>query len=80
MCTLASGGESNWPHTISDELLVENRLSNEVRDDLAARGHRMAVCGPLDGRMGRAMAIVRLDDGMLLAGADPRGDGQAAAY
>lgn len=74
------GGESNWPHTISDELLVEDRLATEVREELAARGHRLAVCGPLDGRMGRAMAIVRLDDGMLLAGADPRGDGQTAAY
>ena len=40
----------------------------------------MAVCGPLDGRMGRAMAIVRTDDGMLLAGADPRGEAYAVGY
>jgi gamma-glutamyltranspeptidase/glutathione hydrolase len=73
------GGEANWPHTISDRLAVENRLPADVRDELADRGHRLEVVGPLAGGC-NAMVIVRQEDGMLMAGCDPRRDGQAAAY
>jgi gamma-glutamyltranspeptidase/glutathione hydrolase len=74
------GGESNWPHTESEQLLLEERLPAAVREALAERGHALVTSGPLDSRLGRAMAIVRQQDGLLLAGADPRGDGQAVAY
>jgi gamma-glutamyltranspeptidase/glutathione hydrolase len=74
-----AGGESNWPHTISDTLALENRVPNDVRQELAARGHDLEVVGPLAGGC-NAMAILRQPDGMLLAGCDPRRDGQAAAF
>jgi gamma-glutamyltranspeptidase/glutathione hydrolase len=73
------GGEADWPHTISDSLLVEDRLAVDVRDELARRGHRLEVVGPLDGGC-NAQVIVRQPDGMLLAAADPRRDGYALAF
>jgi gamma-glutamyltranspeptidase len=73
------GGEANWPHTVSDNLLVEDRFPPAVRDELAARGHKLQVVGPLEGGC-NAQVIVRQDDGLLLAGSDPRRDGCALAY
>ena len=73
------GGEADWPHTISDSLLVEDRLAVDVRDELARRGHRLEVVGPLDGGC-NAQVILRQPDGMLLAAADPRRDGYALAF
>ena len=73
------GGEANWPHTISDHLLVEDRFPAAVRDELAARGHMLEVVGPLEGGC-NAQVIVRQDDGLLLAASDPRRDGYALAY
>jgi gamma-glutamyltranspeptidase len=73
------GGEANWPHTISDHLLLENRFSPEVVDDLAARGHQVELVGTLDGGC-NVQVIMRQDDGLLLAASDPRRDGYAVAY
>ena len=73
------GGEANWPHTISDHLLVEDRFPPAVRDELAARGHTLEVVGPLEGGC-NAQVIIRQDDGLLLAASDPRRDGYALAY
>jgi gamma-glutamyltranspeptidase/glutathione hydrolase len=73
------GGEANWPHTISDRLVVEDRLAPAVRDELARRGHQLELVGPLDGGC-NAQVILRQPDGMLLAAADPRRDGYALAY
>jgi gamma-glutamyltranspeptidase/glutathione hydrolase len=74
-----SGAEANWPHTISDNLVVENRLSSGVRDELGRRGHRLEVVGPLSGGC-NAQVIALQDDGLLLAGSDPRRDGCALAF
>lgn len=74
-----TGGEANWPHTISDRLLIENRVPEEVCRELAARGHELEVVGPLDGGC-NAQVIVRQPDGLLLAASDPRRDGYALAY
>jgi gamma-glutamyltranspeptidase/glutathione hydrolase len=78
-CSFEPSQEANWPHTSSEKLQVEERFSETVRGDLAARGHRLEVVGPLDGPCS-AQAIVRLPDGMLAAGADPRRDGTAVAW
>jgi gamma-glutamyltranspeptidase len=73
------GGEANWPHTISDQLVVEDRLPLVVREELADRGHKLEIVGPLEGGSS-AQVIVRETNGMLLAGSDPRRDGYALAY
>jgi gamma-glutamyltranspeptidase len=73
------GGEANWPHTISDHLIVEDRLPAVAREELAARGHKLEIVGALEGGSS-AQVIVRETNGMLLAGSDPRRDGYALAY
>jgi gamma-glutamyltranspeptidase/glutathione hydrolase len=78
-CSFEPGQEANWPHTSAEKVQVEERFSEAVRSDLAARGHRLEVVGPLNGPCS-AQAIVRLPDGMLAAGADPRRDGTAVAW
>lgn len=74
-----SGQYANWPHQGPDELIVERRFPEEVRRDLARRGHPVTTVGDLDGPC--SVEIVRRDaTGMLLAGSDPRRDGWAAAW
>ena len=74
------GQEANYPHDCPDALNLETRIPGPVRDELAARGHRVAVLGDLDGPC--SLAIIRRDPatGLLLAGSDPRRDGWALAY
>lgn len=52
-------------------LRLESRHSAAVRDDLAARGHRLEVTG--DWSLGRVSAVAR-DDGWLKGAANSRGD------
>jgi gamma-glutamyltranspeptidase len=78
-CSFEPGQETTWPHTGSERLQVEGRFDARVLDELAARGHQLEVVGPLDGPCS-AQTVVRLADGTLLAGADPRRDGVALAW
>jgi gamma-glutamyltranspeptidase/glutathione hydrolase len=73
------GTGSVFPHAMSDELVVEDRVPAAVRDALRARGHRVRLIGPLDGPCS-AEVIERRPDGLLLCGSDPRRDGWAAAF
>jgi gamma-glutamyltranspeptidase/glutathione hydrolase len=59
---------------------MESRFPAGVRDDLAARGHRVVTLGDLEGPC--SVEIIRRDaaTGMLMAGSDPRRDGWALAY
>ena len=50
---------------------VEERFGDDVVDDLRARGHDVEVSGPWT--LGRVTAVAREDDGLLKAGANPRG-------
>ena len=50
---------------------VEERFGDDVVDDLRARGHDVEVAGPWT--LGRVTAVARDDDGLLKAGANPRG-------
>lgn len=52
------------------ELHVEDRLSADVRRDLADRGHRLVVRGPWE--LGR-LSVVAREGGRLRAAANPRG-------
>jgi gamma-glutamyltranspeptidase len=76
----ASGQYANWPHEGANELLVECRVPEVVRRELARRGHSVNTVGDLDGPC--SVEIIRRDaaTGMLLAGSDPRRDGWAAAW
>jgi gamma-glutamyltranspeptidase/glutathione hydrolase len=47
---------------------------------LAERGHEMEILQPFDEAMGHAGCIIRGADGVLVGGADPRGDGLVAAF
>jgi gamma-glutamyltranspeptidase/glutathione hydrolase len=61
-------------------LVIEGRFDRSVVDDLAARGHEVALSEPVDAVMGTVQAI-RIDRsrGCYVAASDPRGDGVALA-
>jgi gamma-glutamyltranspeptidase/glutathione hydrolase len=50
---------------------VEERFGDEVVADLRRRGHVVEVSGPWT--LGRVTAVARQEDGLLMAGANPRG-------
>jgi gamma-glutamyltranspeptidase/glutathione hydrolase len=50
---------------------VESRFGDEVVEDLRRRGHEVEVPGPWT--LGRVTAVAREEDGLLKAGANPRG-------
>jgi len=50
---------------------VESRFGDEVVEDLRRRGHEVEVPGPWS--LGRVTAVAREEDGLLKAGANPRG-------
>ena len=50
---------------------VEERFGDEVVSDLRRRGHEVEVAGPWT--LGRVTAVAREPDGLLKAGANPRG-------
>ncbi len=74
------GQYANYPHDGPDVLTMEQRFPDEVRRDLARRGHPVDPVGDLDGPC--SIEIIRRDtaSGMLLAGSDPRRDGWALAW
>jgi gamma-glutamyltranspeptidase/glutathione hydrolase len=74
------GQEANWPHDCPDALNLEARFAEDVRAELAARGHPVVELGDLDGPC--SVEIIRRDaaTGLLTAGSDPRRDGWALAY
>lgn len=74
-----SGQYANHPHTGPDVLTIERRFGDDVRRDLAARGHPVDTVGDLEGPC--SVEIIRRDaGGMLYAGSDPRRDGWALAW
>lgn len=66
---------------IRGQLEVEGRFAPEVREQLAAMGHPVLVAEDFEDGFGTA-GIVQFDHerGVLLAGADARGDGVALAF
>ena len=73
------GQYANYPHDGPDVLTMERRFPDDVRRELARRGHPLNTVGDLDGPC--SVEIIRRDeDGMLLAGSDPRRDGWALAW
>jgi gamma-glutamyltranspeptidase/glutathione hydrolase len=64
----------------STNLRIENRIDPAVVEALRNAGHDVDVIGAFDEVMGHAGALVRHPDGSLEGAADPRGDGQVAAF
>jgi gamma-glutamyltranspeptidase/glutathione hydrolase len=64
---------SFWPRVVEPAgLVVESRVPEEVRGDLAARGHEVTVSGAWS--LGRLCAVARdPETGVLSAAANPRG-------
>jgi len=76
--SMQPGTQANWPHALPDQLLVEDRLPAATRAELARRGHRLQVVGPLDGPC--SVNVIRHDQGYWQAGSDPRRDAYALAF
>jgi gamma-glutamyltranspeptidase/glutathione hydrolase len=73
------GQAARWPHGGNDELTIEAGLSGPVLKALSRRGHRVAEIPALTGPC--SVQCVRiLDNGVLMAGSDPRRDGWAGAF
>jgi gamma-glutamyltranspeptidase len=76
--SMVPGQYADYPHDGPDVLTVERRFPEEVRRELARRGHPVDVVGDLEGPC--SVEIIRREDDMLLAGSDPRRDGWALAW
>jgi gamma-glutamyltranspeptidase/glutathione hydrolase len=61
-------------------LLVENRFPVHMRQDLARRGHRVAVAPDWHNGVGGGQGIQFTRYGTMLGGADPRRDGVAMGF
>jgi gamma-glutamyltranspeptidase/glutathione hydrolase len=77
--SMVPGQYANYPHDGPDVLTMERRFPDDVRRELARRGHPVNTVGDLEGPCSVEI-IRRTDDGMLLAGSDPRRDGWALAW
>jgi gamma-glutamyltranspeptidase len=64
----------------SRDLWLEGRIGDEVVRALQLAGQPVKLLTDWADDMGHAQAIHVTDDGLLAAGADPRGDGSAAAF
>ena len=60
-------------------LILEDRVTQEVKDELAAMGHELEL-GEVWFTFPCVQATMRLEDGTLRGGADPRRDGKAVAF
>ncbi|HXU91667.1 MAG TPA: gamma-glutamyltransferase [Methylomirabilota bacterium] len=67
------------PGEPDDTIHLEARLPAEIFEGLRARGHSVKVAPDFFMKTGHAHAIA-LRDGILLGGADPRGDGAALGF
>jgi gamma-glutamyltranspeptidase / glutathione hydrolase len=66
-------------HTFAGcDVLMENRFSQKVRDELTAKGHIIQVMGAYSAAMGGGQAVLRdFATGVNFGASDPRKDGEA---
>ncbi|CAN5635497.1 gamma-glutamyltransferase [soil metagenome] len=74
-----------WRSTIDPDgrswLLIEAEVGEDVISGLRRRGHETVIAEPWDSNLGHAQAIkIDRERGVLIGGADPRGDGIAAGW
>lgn len=68
------------PGEAADTIHVEGRVPASVLKALERKGHHVKAAPALFYKTGHAHGITRRDDGTLMGGADPRGDGIALGY
>jgi gamma-glutamyltranspeptidase/glutathione hydrolase len=73
------GQGANWPHEGDGRLTIEPGFGDDVFAGLERLGHRLNRVGPLEGPCS-VQAIRVLENGVRMAGSDPRRDGWAGAY
>jgi gamma-glutamyltranspeptidase/glutathione hydrolase len=73
------GQGANWPHEGDGRLTVEPGFGEAVLEGLERLGHRLHRVGPLEGPCS-VQAIRLMENGVRMAGSDPRRDGWAAAW
>jgi gamma-glutamyltranspeptidase len=76
--SMVPGQYADYPHDGPDVLTMERRFPEDVRRELAGRGHPVDTVGDLEAPC--SVEIIRRDGDMLLAGSDPRRDGWALAW
>lgn len=74
-----TGQGANWPHDGDGKLTIEPGFGAEVLAGLERLGHRLTRVAPLEGPCS-VQAIRVLENGVRMAGSDPRRDGWAGAY
>ena len=72
--------ESTIPHVCSNNLQVEDRFPEEMRKELARRGHELELVGDWGGPGSAQAIMVHPNSGALIGGSDPRRDGYAVGY
>ncbi len=72
--------ESTIPHTAINELLIEDRLPADVRDELRRRGHPVRAIGPWEASGSEVMIQIDPVTGAKFGAADPRRDGYAIGW
>ncbi|SDR07802.1 gamma-glutamyltranspeptidase / glutathione hydrolase [Rhizobiales bacterium GAS191] len=74
-----SGQGANWPHEGDGSLTIETDFGDELLAELEGLGHRLQRVAHLEGPC--AMQAIRvMENGVRVAGSDPRRDGWACAY
>ena len=73
------GQGANWPHDGDAALTIEHGFGAPVMAALERRGHKLKHVGPLEGPCS-VQAIRVAENGVRMAGSDPRRDGWAGAY
>lgn len=76
--SMVPGQYAHYPHDGPDALTVERRFPEEVRRELARRGHPVDTVGDLEAPC--SVEIIRREGDMSLAGSDPRRHGWALAW
>ena len=62
------------------DVMMENRIPQKVRDELAAKGHKIELKGTFSSVVGGGQAVMRdFSTGVNYGASDPRKDGQAVA-
>ncbi|MBV8810209.1 MAG: gamma-glutamyltransferase [Acidobacteriaceae bacterium] len=59
------------------DLLIESRVPEFVRNELAVKGHQLKLVSPYSDETGRGNAVMRIGSGVNFGASDPRADGEA---
>ena len=72
--------ESTIPHTCPDVLQLEGRFSDQTREGLIRKGHKLEILGDWGGPGNAQAIIINTEPHTLVGGSDPRRDGYAIGW